>query len=552
LYSLLTTRRMIRLPVWVMNGPKATSALSPFDSQLRTLVGAARRSHSCQDPTCADCSKISSASSGIYVASSIGRKSGNRYALSAVSLPDLTQFYMEAAHYLHSRCRVMAEVPATRYVKSDDVHIAYQVLGEGPFDLLFVPGFVSNVEATWRSPDHSAFFRRLASFCRVVLFDKRGTGMSDRGSQNFTLEQRMHDVQAILDAIGCKQAALFGVSEGGPMSLLYAATHPQRTSALVIYGSYAKRSWAPDYPFGWNDGQWQRVLDDIEQNWGSPQALSIAMRVPSSTDDPQTAERIAAYFRASASPGAAAAIMRMNREIDVRHVLSATRVPTLVLHRTADPVIDVEHARYLARHIPGAKLVELSGQLHSPWLGDSDAVLDAVEQFLTGKQRVHEPERLLATVLFADIVGSTERAAALGDSSWRELLRAFYARVREVLQLYRGREISTTGDGFLAAFEGPARGIRCAGAICDAVRSLSLEVRCGIHTGECELVGRDLAGIAVHIGARVAALATPGEVLVSQTVRDLVAGSGLAFEDRGLHRLKGVPDEWRLFRAILN
>jgi class 3 adenylate cyclase len=446
----------------------------------------------------------------------------------------------------------MAEVPATHYVKSDGIHIAYQVLGEGPFDLLFVPGFISNVEATWRSPDLSAFFRRLASFCRLILFDKRGTGMSDRGSQIFTLEQRMHDVRAILDEVGSKQAALFGASEGGPMSLLYAATYPQRTSALVLYGSYAKRSWAPDYPFGWNEEQWQRVLDDIEHHWGTPQALSIAMRLPSAASDRDTAERIASYFRASASPGAAAAIMRMNREIDVRHVLSATRVPTLVLHRASDQVIDVQHARYLAQHIPGAKLIEFPGEVHSPWLGDRDAVLDAVEQFLTGRRRLHEPERLLATVLFADIVGSTEHAAALGDNPWRKLLEAFYARVREALQVYRGREISTAGDGFLAAFDGPARAIRCAGAIRDGVRPLNLEVRCGLHTGECEVVGNDLAGIAVHIGARVAALADPGEVLASQTVRDLVAGSGLAFEERGTHKLKGVPDEWRLFRAILN
>jgi len=446
----------------------------------------------------------------------------------------------------------MVEIPTTHYVKSDGIHIAYQVLGDGPFDLLFVPGFVSNVEATWRRPDLSAFFRRLASFCRVVLFDKRGTGMSDRGSQIFTLEQRMHDVQAILDEVGSKQAALFGVSEGGPMSLLYAATYPQRTSALVLYGSYAKRSWAPDYPFGWNEEQWQRVLDDIEQHWGEPGAFSIATRLSSADTDRDTAEHMASYFRESASPGAAAAIMRMNREIDVRHVLSATRVPTLILHRTSDRVIDVEHARYLAQHITGAKLIELPGEVHSPWLGDRAAVLDAVEQFLTGRRRAYEPERLLATVLFADIVGSTERAAAVGDNAWRELLEAFYARVREALQLYRGREISTTGDGFLAAFDGPARALRCAGAIRDRVHSLNLEVRCGVHTGECEVVGNDLAGIAVHIGARVAALAGPDEVLVSQTVRDLVAGSGLAFEERGAQKLKGVPDEWRLFRAILD
>jgi class 3 adenylate cyclase/dienelactone hydrolase len=443
----------------------------------------------------------------------------------------------------------MAEIPETHYVKSDDVHIAYQVLGDGPFDLLFVPGFVSNVEALWRSPDQSAFFRRLASFCRLILFDKRGTGMSDRGTQDFTLEQRMHDVQAILDAIGCKQAALFGVSEGGPMSLLYAATYPQRTSGLVIYGSYAKRSQASDYPFGWDNEQWQHVLDDIENNWGSPSSLSVGMRTADTSTDPKG---IAAYFRASASPGAAAAIMRMNREIDIRHVLSATHVPTLVLHRSGDPVIDVEHARYLARYIPAAKLVELSGQVHTPWLGDRDALLDEVERFLTGARPKREPQRILATVLFVDIVGSTERVAAIGDNPWRELLNAFYVQVREVLQEYRGREISTAGDGFLAAFDGPARAIRCAMALSKAVRSLGLNVRCGIHTGECELIGHDLAGIAVHIGARVAALATPGEVLVSQTVRDLVAGSGLTFQDRGLHGLKGVPDEWRLFRAVLN
>jgi class 3 adenylate cyclase len=362
----------------------------------------------------------------------------------------------------------------------------------------------------------------------------------------------MHDVQAILDTVGCKKAALFGVSEGGPMCLLYAATYPQRTSALVIYGSYAKRSPAPDYPLGWDDQQWQAVIEDMERNWGSPQSLSVRMRAAGTGDDPHVAERIAAYYRASASPGAAAAIMRMNREIDVRYILSATHVPTLVLHRTGDPVIEAGHARYLAQHIPGAKLVELAGNVHTPWLGNREAVLDEVEQFLTGAQRVREPERLLATVLFADIAGSTERVAAIGDDPWRELLNEFYAQVREVLERYRGREISTAGDGFLAAFDGPARAIRCANALGGAVRPLGLEVRCGIHTGECELIGRDLAGIAVHIGARVADLATPGEVLVSQTVRDLVAGSGLAFEDRGSHRLKGVPDEWRLFRAVLH
>ena len=446
----------------------------------------------------------------------------------------------------------MAEIPSTHYVKSDDVHIAYQVLGQGSFDLLFVPGFVSNIDAIWQSPEQSAFFRRLASFCRLILFDKRGTGMSDRGSQIFTLEQRMHDVQAILDKVGSKRTALFGVSEGGPMSLLYTATYPERTSALVLDGSYARRSWAPDYPFGWKGERLQQVLDDIEHNWGTPQSLSMAMRAPSIAGDRNTAERLSAYYRAAASPGAAAAIMRMNSEIDVRHVLPATHVPTLILHRTAERIFNVEHARYMARCIPGAKLVELPGEDHSPWFGDVDAVLDELEQFLTGSRHAQEPERVLATVLFVDIVGSTERAAALGDGPWRKFLEAFYAKVRGVLQQYRGREINTSGDGFLAAFDGPARAIRCAGAIRDTVRPLNLDVRCGLHTGECERVDNDLVGIAVHIGARVAALASSGEVLVSQTVRDLVAGSGLVFEDRGTHALKGVPNEWRLFRANLN
>jgi class 3 adenylate cyclase len=443
----------------------------------------------------------------------------------------------------------MAAIPSTHYVKSDDVYIAYQIVGEGPLDLMFVPGFVSNVEAIWQSPDRSRFFRRLASFCRVILFDKRGTGMSDRGSQIFTLEQRMHDVQAVLNEVGSERAALFGISEGGPMSLLYAATYPERTAALVLYGCYAKRSWSPDYTFGWKDEQWKRVLDNFGHHWGTPRGVSATMWAPSIAGDPRAAEDLAAYFRASASPGAAVSIMSMNREIDVRHILPATRVPTLILHRTAEHVIDVEHARYMARHIPGAKLAELPGEDHMAWFGDQDSILDEVEQFLTGRRHAHEPERVLATVLFADIAGSTARAATLGDNSWRELLEAFYARVRQILHQYRGREISTSGDGFLATFDGPARAVRCASAIRDTVRSLNLEVRCGLHTGECELVGNDITGIAVHTGARVAALAAPGEVLVSQTVRDLVAGSGLVLEECGTYTLKGVPNEWRLFRA---
>lgn len=437
--------------------------------------------------------------------------------------------------------------PETRYAKSDDVHIAYQVLGDGPIDVLFVPGFVSNVEATWQSPEGSAFFQRLASFCRLIMFDKRGTGMSDRGSQIFTLEQRMHDVQAVLDAVGSERATLFGISEGGPMSLLYAATYPERTSALVLYGTYAKRVPVPDYPFGWKNEQWDRVLGNFERKWGTPEGVDVNMWAPSIAGDADAASRLASYFRASASPGAVVAVMKMNREIDVRQVLPSIRVPTLVLHRTAERVAEVGHARYMAQHIPGAKLVELSGEDHVPWIGDQDSILDEVEEFVTGARHAHELERVLATVLFVDIAGSTERVAAIGDRAWRGLLEAFQAKVREVLRQYRGQEIDTAGDGFLAAFDGPARAVRCAGAIRDAVRGIGVEVRCGLHTGECERSGEKLAGIAVHTGARVAGFAAPGEVLVSQTVRDLVAGSGLEFEARGTQKLKGVPGEWQLF-----
>ncbi len=445
----------------------------------------------------------------------------------------------------------MVYAPPVRYAKSDDVHIAYQIIGEGPMDLLFVPGFVSHLEAVWQNAQASAFLRRLASFGRLILFDKRGTGMSDRGSQIFTLEQRMHDVQAILDEVGSKRAALIGVSEGGPMSLLYSATYPARTSALILFGSYAKRSWAPDYQIGWKPDQWEQFLAGIERNWGTPEATSVAMWAPGIAANEGAAERLASFFRMAASPGAALAIMRMNREIDVRDILPAITVPTLILHRTGDRVIELEHARYMAKTIPGANLIELPGEDHMWWVR-SESALDRIEQFLTGRRTRSETERILTTVLFTDIVGSTERAARLGDKPWRELLESFYANTRETLREYRGREINTAGDGFFAAFDGPARAVRCAAAIRKVIGSLGFEVRTGIHTGECEVMGDDLAGIAVHIGARVAGQANPGEILVSQTVRDLVAGSGLAFEDRGMRTLKGVPNEWHLYRALVD
>jgi pimeloyl-ACP methyl ester carboxylesterase/class 3 adenylate cyclase len=443
----------------------------------------------------------------------------------------------------------MTAVPETRYAKSGDVHIAYQVVGDGPIDLVFVPGFVSNVEATWDQPGRAAFFRRLASFSRLILFDKRGTGMSDRTSQIFTLEQRMEDVNAVMDAAGSKRAALFGISEGGPMSVLFAATYPQRTSALVVCGSYAKRSWAEDYPFGWREERWRTVLSNLERSWGTPKGVDLEMWAPTIAHDPERAAQWAAYFRSAASPGAVLAVMNMNRDIDVRRVLPSVRVPTLILHRVDEKVIDIEHARYLARHIPGAKLVELPGVDHIPYVGDSGALLDQVELFLTGQRQAVEPERVLATVQFTDIVQSTERAATLGDRKWRELLEKFQSMVREELKQYRGREIDTAGDGFLAAFDGPARAIRCAAAVREGARSQGLEIRAGVHTGECELIDDKPGGLPVTIGARVSAKAGPSEILVSQTVRDLVAGSGLTFEDAGEHDLKGVPDRWRLFRV---
>ena len=441
----------------------------------------------------------------------------------------------------------MTESPETRYAKSGDVHIAYQVLGEGPFDLVFVPGFVSNIEALWSDPLRAAFFRRLATFSRLILFDKRGTGMSDRTSQIFTLEQRMEDVQAVMDAAGSTRAALFGLSEGGPMSFMFAASHPKRTRALIIYGSYAKRAWATDYPWGWKEDRWNATLANIERNWGTPQGVDLNMWAPSIAHDEKLTSIATAYFRAGGSPGAVLAVMKMNREIDVRDVLPSVRVPTLILHRIGDRVLDVGHARYMAERIAGARLVELPGIDHMPWAGDFEPLVQEVQEFLTGERHAAEPERVLATVLFTDIVESTERAATLGDRKWRELLEDFQALVRQNLQHYRGREIDTAGDGFLAAFDGPARAIRCAAAVRERARIQGIELRAGVHTGECEIMGEKLGGIAVHTGARVAAKARPGEILVSQTVKDLVAGSGLQFAERGTHALKGVPGEWRLY-----
>jgi pimeloyl-ACP methyl ester carboxylesterase len=435
--------------------------------------------------------------------------------------------------------------PETKYARSGDVSIAYQVEGEGSLDVVLVPGAFTHLEHMALEPRGVRLHQRLASFARLVTFDKRGTGLSDRVAAIPTLEQRMDDVRAVMDAVGSERAALIGVSEGGPMSMLFAATYPERTVALILYGTFARGSWAEDYPWARRPEEREAQIESMRNAWGT--GASIERYAPSLAGDEAFRRWWAALERTAMSPGAAVALARMNMEIDARHVLDAIRVPALVMHRTGDRAARVEHGRYIAERIPGAKYIELPGEDHVPIAGDMDRLLDEIEEFLTGVRHRAEYDRVLATVLFTDVVGATERAVALGDRRWREMLDRHHAMVRRELVAFRGREIDTAGDGFLAAFDGPARAIRAARAITDKVKLMDLEVRAGLHTGECEVIGSKLAGIAVHIGARIASLAGPGEVLVSQTVKDLVAGSGLEFEDRGAHALKGIPSEWHLY-----
>jgi pimeloyl-ACP methyl ester carboxylesterase len=437
--------------------------------------------------------------------------------------------------------------PQTRYARSGDVNIAYQIVGDGPFDLVCVPGWISNVELMWEEPNHARLLRRLASFSRLILFDKRGTGMSDPVPVDRlpTLEQRMDDVRAVMDAAGSKEAALFGSSEGGLMSILFAATYPNRTRALVTHAIYAKRLWSPDYPWAPTPEARAAEIEATERTWGGN--MDISVLAPSA--DEAFKQRAVAYLRRSASPGAAVALLRMNSQIDVRSALPTISVPTLVLHRVDDIDVKVEEARWIADQIPGAKYVELPGDDHLAWGGDVDGLVDEIEDFLTGSRPTHTSDRVLATVLFTDIVGATERASGLGDRRWREVLEQHHRIVRRELERFRGREVDTAGDGFLATFDGPARAARCARAIQEAVRELGLEIRAGLHTGEVEVADDKIAGIAVHTGARVAALAGAGEVLVSSTVKDLVAGSGIRFGDRGEHELKGVGS-WRLYSVV--
>jgi pimeloyl-ACP methyl ester carboxylesterase/class 3 adenylate cyclase len=434
--------------------------------------------------------------------------------------------------------------PQTHYARSGEVNIAYQVVGDGPFDLVFVPGFVSHLDLQWADPRIARFLEKLASFSRLIMFDKRGTGLSDPVAAPAPLEDRMDDVRAVMDAAGSERAALFGLSEGGPMSVLFATTYPERTSALILCGTFATGSLeGAEQPAGqrWPD-QFRRIRETLD-HWGEGRTLAIM--APSADSERDRAGR-GIFERSAASPQMARTLIEMVVETDVRDLLPSVRVPTLVLHREEE-FIPVEAARYMADRIPGARLVVLPGADHIPFYGDADGYAEEIEEFLTGARNAPVSDRILTTVMFTDIVGSTERAAALGDARWRELVGRHDELTRAELERHRGREVKTMGDGFLATFDGPARGIRCARAIADQVRSLDIELRAGLHTGECELVGEDIGGMAVNIGARIGAIAGADEVVVSSTVKDLVVGSGISFSDRGLQQLKGVPGEWHIF-----
>lgn len=441
----------------------------------------------------------------------------------------------------------MPPEPETRYARAGDVHIAYQVVGDGPVDLVYVPPQLQQVEHLWAEPRVAAFFERLAHFSRLILFDRRGTGLSDPIAGTTTLEDQMEDVTAVLDAVASEQAALFAQAEGSPMAMLYAATHPERTRALVLYAAMARVTSAPGYEWpGTRQEREQRMAETFAQ-WG--QGARFELIAPSAAGDVALKRWFARLERVSASPGALRKLFDIAGEMDVRDVLPSISAPTLVLHRRGDQLIDVRHSRYAAEHIPGARYVELEGRDNLIVVGDSEAVVAEVERFLTGAHTPPEPDRVLATVMFTDIVGSTETAARLGDRAWRDVLARHDELSRSQLARHRGRPVKSLGDGFLATFDGPARAIRCALELRDAMRELGIELRAGLHTGECEAIGDDVGGLAVHIGARVGALAAPREVLVSGTVKDLVVGSGIAFADRGEHALKGVPGTWRLWAA---
>lgn len=440
--------------------------------------------------------------------------------------------------------------PQTRYARNaDGQYIAYQVCGDGDFDIIFVPDWCTNLEVMWEEPTLERYLNRLASMARLICFDKRGTGVSDPVPLGAipTSEEWMDDVGSVLDAAGSERAAVIGHGDGAPMAILFAATHPNRVSALVLADAYARRTRAPDYHCGMPEKTTELFIEGILRNWGTGKDMLVG--APSAADNPSFIAWRGRYERLAMSPGVFQVKYPSTYALDVRPVLETIQAPTLVLHHTDNRYVFVDNGRYLANHIRGARFVELPGGDHIFHLGDSDALLDHVQEFLTGTKAVPDQDRVLATVMFTDIVGATEHATRLGDRSWRDLLEKHHVLVRKELERYRGREVDTAGDGFFATFDGPARGVRCALAVRDSVRSLGIEVRAGLHTGECELIADKVGGIAVHIGARVMGVAGPGEVLASRTVKDLVAGSRLEFSERGLYELKGISGEWQLFAA---
>ena len=436
----------------------------------------------------------------------------------------------------------------THYAKNGDTHIAFQVFGDGPRDLVYVPGWVSNIEAMWEDPGLARFLRRLGSFSRLIIFDKRGTGLSDSVSidQLPTLEVRMDDLRAVMDAAGSDRATLFGHSEGGNMCVLFAATYPKRTDGLVLACCYAKRLRSEDYPWAPTGEERIAETEAFEEIWSDPRQI-VEYYAPSRADDVAFVEWLARYLRLSASPKAAAALNMMNTYIDVTTVLPAVHCPARLIYRVDDPDVRIEEGRYIASKLPNARLVEIAGSDHFFWAGDPEPFLAEIEEFVTGHRTPEQPERVLATAMFTDIVGSTETAAALGDQVWRDLLDRHNSLIRSELVRWRGNEVDTAGDGFFATFDGPARAIDCAQGITRAVEALGVSVRCGLHTGEMEIVDSNVSGLAVHVAARISAMAGAGEVLVSRTVKDLVAGAGFEFESRGVHALKGVPEEWEIY-----
>jgi len=436
----------------------------------------------------------------------------------------------------------------TRYGNNDGVNIAYQVHGEGPLDLILVPGWVSHVEFVWEIDMYAAFLRRLASFCRFIMLDRRGTGLSDPADNFPTLEQRMEDVRAVMDDAGSeKKDTLRGISEGGPMSILFSATYPERINSLILYGTFARYIEAADYPIGRKREELEGMYAMVRDQWGD--GISAKLFAPSMVDDANFMKTWSKLERYAVSPGRIVDLLRQTMECDTRDILPTINVPTLVMCRTGDLATPIEHSRYMAKNIKGAKIVELAGEDHFPWTGDVEALLAEVEEFVTGTRHAVESDRVLATVLFTDIVDSTKHAVEMGDRKWRDLLERHHSLVRRELDRFRGREIDNAGDGFFATFDGPARAVHCALSIRDAIAPLGMAVRAGVHIGECELLGDKVSGVAVHIGARVQSAASPNEILVSRTVKDLVVGSGLDFADRGEHELKGIPGTWQLFSA---